>query len=284
MTQACFDSVPHGEAHACEVVVVSRNRMPPATLLTSLLHVVQADTLTVSARGSADDRVLVHLALCVSALFLQVLDFPDLRRLVARRRDLTPTGPPPMSPRLAGLLFAVLSAGPAAAQQYATDRGVVLVAGTANVSHFHDRRSGGSSTTVSLNPRVGYFVIPGLALSANLQVASTSSDGASTHAWGVGPGATWYFRHRRVVLNPYLAVRTLYYRETTHLDGLPDLTTEQFSWAGAAGLSLFVARNAALLGELYYQHFHLAARVQGADVSASAEEYGVQFGVAVFVF
>ncbi len=189
-----------------------------------------------------------------------------------------------MTPRHAVLLLALACAGPAAGQQYATDRGVVLLAGTGNVSHFHDRSSGGSSTTIRLNPRVGYFVIPGLALTANLQVASSSYDNGSTRAWGAGPGATYYFRHRRVVLNPYLAVRTLYYRETTHLDGVPDLATEQFSWAGAAGVSLFVARNAALLGELYYQHFHLTVAAQGNSVSASAEEYGLQVGVAVFVF
>lgn len=63
VSQACFDSLPYGEAHTCEIVVISRNRIAPAALLTSLLQVVQADTLTVTARDSADDRVLVDLAL-----------------------------------------------------------------------------------------------------------------------------------------------------------------------------------------------------------------------------
>jgi Outer membrane protein beta-barrel domain len=170
------------------------------------------------------------------------------------------------------------------AQHYPTDKGGVLVAGTANLSHFRDKGSNASSTSLTLNPRVGYFVVPGLAVTANLQLIFASSENASTHAYGIGPGVTYYFRHKTVVLNPYLSVRTLYYRETSHLDGFPDRTAEQFAWAGAGGVSLFVARNVALIGELYYQHFHVTVRVQDASASSSAEEYGVQFGVSAFVF
>jgi len=189
-----------------------------------------------------------------------------------------------MTPRSICLILALLSPGLGEAQQHPTDKGSVLVGGTANLSHFRDKGNDASSTSLTLNPRVGYFVVPGLALTANLQLIFASSEDASTHAYGVGPGVTYYFRHRSVLLNPYLAVRTLYYRETSHLDGFPDRTSEQFAWSGAGGVSLFVARNVAILGELYYQHFHVTASVQDASSSNSAEEYGFQFGISAFVF
>jgi hypothetical protein len=189
-----------------------------------------------------------------------------------------------MLPRYLCLLLVVAGPSSSEAQEYATDKGAVLVGGTANFSHFRNLGNDASATSLSLNPRLGYFVVPGLAVTANLQLTFASAEDASTHAYALGPGVTYYFRHRRVVLNPYISVRTVYYRETSHLDGFPDRTAEEFNWAGAGGLSVFVARNVALLGELYYQHFHVTLRSEDQSASNNAEEYGLQFGVSAFVF
>jgi hypothetical protein len=185
---------------------------------------------------------------------------------------------------LPSLLVAFGLATPCVAQSYATAPGVFLVGGTARITHFRDIGNNASTFVMDLNPRIGYFVAPGLAFSANLQFAHYSEDLGSSSQYGVGPGLIYYFRHHRTRLNPYLSARTLYVRQTVHPDSGPSSTTETFSWLASLGGALFVARNVALTAEAFYSHDHVSTDLSGSPQANNAEEYGTQFGVSVYLY
>ena len=173
---------------------------------------------------------------------------------------------------------------PCQAQHYATDRGVWLLGGTARISNARDIGNDANTFVIDLNPKLGYFLTPGLALTANLEYAHFSSDAGSSSVYGVGPGLTYYIRHRQTMLNPFLSARTLYTHQRFHPDGGPMSTENSFTWLVSGGAAVFLARNVAITGELFYSHDHFSTDVSGTAQSNSAEEYGTQFGVAVYVF
>lgn len=166
----------------------------------------------------------------------------------------------------------------ASAQSYATDRHVWQVGGTARFTSYHVI-DGGSSRTFSINPRLGLFVVPGLAVGANLFLGHSSNDNTSATQYGIGPGLTYYFRHRSATINPYINANTLFIHSS--FDGG---SANDFNWLVSAGLAIFLARNVAITGELFYTHAHTEAEFNGQTGSGSSEEYGSQFGVSVFVW
>ena len=181
----------------------------------------------------------------------------------------------------AGLTLPPLSLS---AQAYATDKGVIVLGGSAEISRFRDIGNDAHTTLIDLNPKVGYFVLPGLLLAANLQYGHISAEDGSSSFYGVGPSLTYYLRHRATAINPYLAARTLYQHQGFHPDDFPDAESDSFSWLGSVGVAVFVARNVALTGEVFYTHTHVTVDVGAGDQSNSAETFGTQFGIAVHAF
>jgi hypothetical protein len=173
---------------------------------------------------------------------------------------------------------------PCTAQSYATDRGAVVIGGNARISKFRDIGNDASTFLVELNPRVGYFVAPGLLLSANLQYAHYSQDLGSSSQYGIGPGVTYYFRHRKTKLNPYLSARSLYVHQSYHPDGFTSSSAHSFTWLVSAGGALFVARTVGLTGEAFYTHNRFSTNIAGTTQSNSSEEFGTLFGVSVYLF
>jgi hypothetical protein len=173
---------------------------------------------------------------------------------------------------------------PCQAQNYATDRGVWLIGGTARITNFRDIGNDASTFVLDLNPRVGYFVVPGLALTANLEYGHFSQDDAAVSTYGIGPGVTYYFRHRGATLNPFLSGRTLYIHRHVDADNVTAATNDSFTWLVAGGAALFLARNVAVTGEVFYSHDHFSNDFGDFSQSNDSEEYGTQFGVSVHVF
>jgi hypothetical protein len=188
-------------------------------------------------------------------------------------------------PILTAILVALsLAPTPGRAQSYATDRGVVQISGTARITKFRDIGNDASTFVIDLNPRVGYFVLPGLLVAGNLEYAHFSQDNGSSSVYGVGPSLTYYLRHRTTKLNPYFSARTLYLHQTLDPDAGPSGSQNNFSWLGSVGVALFVARNVAIIGEAFYSHDHVTLDLGSGEQSNSSEEFGTQFGVAVHVF
>jgi hypothetical protein len=180
------------------------------------------------------------------------------------------------------LLF--LLAAPLAAQSYAVDRGVWQVGGTGRVSWFRVTGDGPKNSIAELNPRLGYFVAPGLALTANLQLARYGSSGGHVWNYGVGPGLTYYFIHDGRRLHPFLSTRTLLLHTRSSANGGSSYATNAFNWLVSGGAVVLVARNVGLTGELFYAHNHTGYDTGSGSTSSNSEEYGSQFGVSVYLF
>jgi hypothetical protein len=183
-------------------------------------------------------------------------------------------------------LTLLLAIGPASlvGQTYAVDRGVWKIGGTARVSRYHDIGSDQGVFIADVNPQLGFFVRPGLALTANVRVSRYGYDTGHTWSYGLGPGITYYLGHDARRFHPFLSARTLYTKSTTYLDSGPSGSYSNFNWLASAGGMYLAASNVGITGELFYSHTHNDFGGGGSPQGSSNEEYGTQFGVSVFLF
>jgi hypothetical protein len=190
----------------------------------------------------------------------------------------------------------VAAVGAADAQTFATDRGVWQVGGNVNLGRAQTSGSGpgaptDASTAASLAPRLGYFVLPGLAVTGNLSLGYSNSDLGHQWGWGVGPGLTYYFGRGAKKLYPYVAGVTLFQWSRGYRDGTdgPIVKSDARRWQLSGGAVLLVARNVGLNGELYFSRAHLNTSIGSPgspsfESSSTLEDYGLQFGVSLFVY
>lgn len=198
-------------------------------------------------------------------------DVPDLSRPLS-----------PHSMRLLALVLSLALAAPVLAQPAPDDpttwdqtaQGVRLLGGSASLIRFS------STTSANASPRVGAFVVDGLALSAQLQLGYSRSGlddetGSSTQL-GIGPSVTYYFVRQGATPRPFVEgdLSMTYYRvdrETS--DGDSDWTIG----AGvAAGVAVPVARNVALRAQAFYRTL---------DFEFSDDSYyGLSAGFTTFIY
>lgn len=175
---------------------------------------------------------------------------------------------------------------PASAQSYAMDRGVWVVGGSASVSHLEISGLDGGITTVSLFPDVGFFVLPGLVVVANVEYAHSSGAGRSSTVYGAGPGLTYYFVKGPAKLHPYLAAAVFFGQLDWELSGQTGVSNSQgsTSWYASGGGALLLARNVAVTGEAYYGQVHYGAADVIGGPSGTTTQYGLRFGVSVYIY
>ena len=115
--------------------------------------------------------------------------------------------------------------------------------------------------------------------------------------WGVGPGITYFFTTRSPRLFPFIAGRTLFVRSfhTADLYSSPqaetpavennETRTRTRNWQASAGIMYMVVKHVGITGELFYQRTKVTIGIDKPDESSNeAELYGLQWGVAAFVF
>jgi hypothetical protein len=182
-----------------------------------------------------------------------------------------------------GLLVLALGLLPprAAAAQYSpVHRGSIQLAGTAQFGHSRDIGNDFNTTFLEIAPRLGYFVAPGLALSANLQFRHTTQEIADGTEWGVGPGLTYYVSGLSRHVYPFVSGRTLFtWSHAWDKSGVVLDQRHSTTWLVSAGALVPLAEHVGLTAELYYQHDHFTVEPNWN----SAEAYGLQWGFAIFV-
>jgi hypothetical protein len=180
---------------------------------------------------------------------------------------------------LTGLM---ITARTAAAQSYAMDKGVWLAGGNAALTHLNGCCGAPGATSIVVNPTLGYFVAPGIAVTGNLQLIHSFTKGSpSVTTVGAGPGLAWYFIKGPSVIHPYLAGNVLFQHSGTSGSSS---SSSAFTWTGSGGIAALLARNVALTGDLYYSHQHFSSSGGGSSASASASQYGSRFGFALFLY
>ena len=184
----------------------------------------------------------------------------------------------------------------ASAQRSPIRKGSVQVAGTADISHTEPDGGGSGLTIIEAFPRVGYFVVKGLAISANVRLRRvtaedipTARDQKSTEL-GIGPGIHYYVATPVKRLFPFASGRMLYDRTKSHLTLLPSETSVNNRvtsrvWLVGAGVLYMLADHVGLTSEAFYQwNRNTVSNEPAADFSQNSKTYGLQWGIAGFIF
>ena len=194
------------------------------------------------------------------------------------------TSPVPMRSACLALLLTVSL--PALAQDALTEKGTLTVGGTAGVSRYSTDLTSG--TTVFASPRLGLFVVDGLAVGASVGVSRTTSRQTLTLADEVfeleteatsisaTPFATYYIGDPAAPVLPFVSASAginYFTSEDRSQSGSPRVSREQFVGEAAAGALVRLGANVGLTGEGYYTW-----RTNGGF-----DLYGVRGGLAVFL-
>lgn len=171
--------------------------------------------------------------------------------------------------RCFALFLVVLFLIPTApAQEYATDKGSLLLAGSFGLTSYGERGGEGRSTLLSINPNISYFVIPGLALGADLGIFTFFEGGFSSTSLSVGPKLAYFFGGPTSTTRPFLASALTYGRYSG---------SDSVLGADVSGGALFMlTRSVGITTEAFYQTFSYSD-------DDSSNSFGLRGGVTVFV-
>ena len=203
-----------------------------------------------------------------------------------------------MRPTARVCLMTLLFSAPAARAQSPDSpiqKGSIAIGGTADISHTEPDGSGSALTIIQAFPRLGYFVVKGLALSANGRYRRVSAedqaavrDQTSTE-WGIGPGVSYYVATRLPRLFPFVSTRVLYNRTSNHAEILPagpevDSRITTVVWLGSAGALFILGKHVGLTSEVFYQRNNNTIRNGTAESTSDSNTYGIQWGISAFIF
>lgn len=171
-------------------------------------------------------------------------------------------------------------------------RGSLIIGGNARIVGLQDFGNDQREVGFELQPQFGIFVARGLVITASPHLGWAWRERiGTTFKWGLGPGVTYYVA-RAGKFYPYLTMRTLaLWTEFRPSDDLLDpvsVDDSEWTWLVGLGGSLFIAQHVALNAELFYSRFRVNSDLRSVDglseQANSSEQYGLQFGVRVFVF
>jgi len=182
------------------------------------------------------------------------------------------------------LLATTLATASIVAQNGATDRGSILVAGSGSITWWKASTSDNRRFTADLNPRIGFFIIDGPAVNANLQYVRQSVESGTSSRWGVGPGLTYYFCSPERRVHPFLTARSLFsWSHSTWDSNRAVGKNHDLYWLAGGCVIVMLVRYVGLSTEVFYQwseHDYAPDR----SPPISEQLYGVRFGVAAFLF
>lgn len=179
---------------------------------------------------------------------------------------------------LAGLLAALPAA--AQAQSYATDRGSLLLGGSAGFSSsggsVDGESAGDRNTFLNFSPSVQYFVLPGLAVGGNIIAQRASGGDNSVNTLGVGPSVSYYFGQSERSVYPFVSGSVRYLRNSGEdVDNVSNV-----GYGASTGAVFMLNRNVGLRTELYYN----TNRFEVRDIEVDSDQFGVSLGFTAFTF
>jgi hypothetical protein len=177
-------------------------------------------------------------------------------------------------------LLATAQAGP-------TDRGSILVGGTASVSRstYEIGDTDNTSTGISLSPDLLVFVAPRFALGGRLGLSWVDYDDGRSSSWLIGPAARFYFAPGSARTLPFLGASVSFGGATSEND-VVDSTVESDVWAveGVAGITWMLSRQVGITGEAFLERANITNGTSLSDVETRRTDLGVRFGFAAFFF
>lgn len=178
--------------------------------------------------------------------------------------------------------------------QTSVEAGTLDVGGRARLSRLYDAANDVHEVGFEVAPNIGVFVVRGLAVSMNARLGwSRREQTASAFKWGLGPGVSYYLAKPGWTIYPFVELATLWLRTTFSPIGEEALFRSQENkertLEGSVGGVLLLTRHVGLTGEGYYSRYRIEVNQVLADGQKVlqdnwSEEYGLRFGVRVFVF
>ena len=189
------------------------------------------------------------------------------------------------------LVFTVTLAGSLPAQRHATDAGAVIVGGTGGLTRERDVGNNRRWTRFNLHPQVGLFVLDGLAVTGDVHFETIRGSQDHVTTWGAGPGLAYYFSKLSRRITPYVFGRVLLewnkasFRDPQTGQWSSSTSSDDRTWQGGLGGAWFVARNVAVVGELFYAWSRFTQNgCTPSDCVNHGEDYGLRFGVRAFAY
>jgi hypothetical protein len=172
-------------------------------------------------------------------------------------------------------LFIMLPALAFAQKDYAIDKGVILVDGMASyTSAGGDLRGEERATTVYLDPSIGYFIMPHLAIGVNFGFWKMSQGDYSDSIFEIGPSVAYFLGDASSKVYPFVAGTFLYRSDDD------EYTETDIKFEG--GAAFMVAKNVAISGSAFYM---MESRTpEDADDSVGGNTFGVEFGIGIFIY
>ncbi|MGB8658182.1 MAG: outer membrane beta-barrel protein [Candidatus Zixiibacteriota bacterium] len=178
------------------------------------------------------------------------------------------------------LVFSAGKSKAASGGEEKTAKGRIELGGGVNFTHTSD--DAGSATDIAVMPRVGYFVIPKLAIEPTLtfeNISASPKQGGSTSATFLGAqvNVAYHFEGTsEAKYVPYVigGLGFLARSGDVHPQN-PNLVAPYLG----GGIKYFFTNAALVRAELFYEHVSNAGGVQ----NAKADDLGLTVGVSVFV-
>ena len=158
---------------------------------------------------------------------------------------------------------------------YAVDQGVMLLDGSISfTSAGGDLRLDETETTFTINPVVGYFIIPHLAIGVGFNYTKYSWGDTDHTFLGVGPAAAYFLGDANSKMYPFVGGSFVYGSMSD------EYTQTDIKFEG--GAAFMIAKNVAITGAAFYMME--SYKPDGADESISGNTFGIEFGISTFIY
>ena len=183
----------------------------------------------------------------------------------------------------AGCLSFLTLTGRAVAQTAPLHSGSWLIGGSAALTRDRNTQLDETTTHAGLDPMGLVFVNPHLALGGALTVGYDGLGGGG-HAvtYGIGPAAR-YYPLTAAQWQPFAALSVSPEWQTISLEGSPNSHASLLAIDGSLGLTRMLATHVGLDGAFFYRHSKLTNGLPASRVSWTDDNYGLRFGLSVFV-
>lgn len=181
-----------------------------------------------------------------------------------------------------GILTLGAPASRAVAQTSPLHSGSWLIGGSAGLTRDRNSQQGATTTHVALDPTGLVFVDSHLALGAAFLFGYDELGNGHALAYGIGPAARYYPMTGAPWL-PFLALSATPEWQSVTGDGFPNTHSSLLAIDGSLGLTRMLATHVGLDGAFFYRHSKLTNRVTPTRISWTQDDYGLRFGLSVFV-
>lgn len=182
----------------------------------------------------------------------------------------------------AGCLMILTLTTRVAAQTVTPHSGSWLIGGSAGLTRDRNSQQGATTTHVGLDPTGLVFVNSHLAIGAEIVFGYDELGDGHALAYGIGPAAR-YYPMAAAAWQPFVALSVTPEWQTITQTAFPNTRGSLLAIDGSLGLTRMLATHVGLDGALFYRHSQLTNRLPASSVSWTTDDYGLRFGLSVFV-